>query len=225
MLPSHKTKPDGAFSHSSAYPLDESHALSKDEHLMALLALSHTPAEHQLYEAMLAETRARQSRTGAFSIRRMMELTGLSSYSMTRRSREGLLQKLSIESPAGEDTKESGAAVYLVYSPEEIFARRQASGQAPYPKEAAGYEENTAYSLAIERVIRHHNLSRREAQVTLLCAQGLTNAGIGRKLNVTEQTVKFHLRHIFVKFGVRRRAELISHLLMHDGSPARRDFI
>lgn len=192
--------------------------------MMALLALSHTPAEHQLYEALLAETRAHESRTGAFTLRRMMELTGLPSYSMTRRSREGLLQKLSIESRAREEANDSGAAVYLVYSPEEIFARRQASGIAPYPKEAVGYEENTAYSLAIDRVIRHHNLSRREAQVTLLCAQGLTNAGIGHKLNVTEQTVKFHLRHIFVKFGVRRRAELISHLLMHDGAPARQGF-
>jgi ATP/maltotriose-dependent transcriptional regulator MalT len=192
---------------------------------MALLALSHTPAEHQLYEAMLAESRARESRAVSFSIRRMMELTGLPSYSMTRRSREGLIQKLSIESRAKEEAGESSAAAYLVYSPEEIFARRQASGLAPYPKEAVGYEENTAYSLAIERVIRHHNLSRREAQVTLLCAQGLTNAGIGHKLNVTEQTIKFHLRHIFVKFGVRRRAELIAHLLMHDGAAARGGFI
>lgn len=192
---------------------------------MALLALSHTPAEHQLYEAMLAESLARQSRAVSFSIRRMMELTGLPSYSMTRRSREGLIQKLSIESRVREDAGESSAAAYLVYSPEEIFARRQARGLAPYPKEAVGYEENTAYSLAIERVIRHHNLSRREAQVTLLCAQGLTNAGIGHQLNVTEQTVKFHLRHIFVKFGVRRRAELIAHLLMHDGASARRGFI
>jgi DNA-binding CsgD family transcriptional regulator len=57
-------------------------------------------------------------------------------------------------------------------------------------------------------------LSRREAQVALCCVEGLTNAEIGTRLSVTEQTVKFHLRNIFVKFKVKRRAELISRLLM-----------
>jgi DNA-binding CsgD family transcriptional regulator len=60
-------------------------------------------------------------------------------------------------------------------------------------------------------------LSRREAQVALLCMRGLTNADIGRRLRVSEQTVKFHLRHVFIKFGVRRRAELISKLLWQYG--------
>ncbi|HCX28418.1 MAG TPA: hypothetical protein DHU55_01390 [Blastocatellia bacterium] len=48
----------------------------------------------------------------------------------------------------------------------------------------------------------------------MCCVQGLTNAEIGSRLLVTEQTVKFHLRRIFVKFGVKRRAELISRLLL-----------
>jgi DNA-binding CsgD family transcriptional regulator len=213
--------------HPSTYPLGESYTLTKDEQLMALLALSHTPIEHQLYEAMLAETQASRCRTGAFSVRRLMELTGLSSYSTIRRSRQGLLLKLSIESRVngGSEVVVGGAPtarIYFIYSPEEIFERRRASGLAPYPKEAQGYQESTAYSLAIERVIRHHNLSRREAQVTLLCTRGLTNAEIGEKLCVTEQTVKFHLRHIYIKFNVRRRAELISHLLMQDASQIER---
>jgi DNA-binding CsgD family transcriptional regulator len=66
----------------------------------------------------------------------------------------------------------------------------------------------------LQRVVEDKNLSRREAQVALCCAEGLTNAEIGARLLVTEQTVKFHLRNIFVKFGVKRRAELISRLLM-----------
>ena len=57
------------------------------------------------------------------------------------------------------------------------------------------------------------NLSRREAQVALACAEGMTNSEIGRRLSIGEQTVKFHLRNIFAKFGVRRRTELISRLL------------
>ena len=65
---------------------------------------------------------------------------------------------------------------------------------------------------AVRRVIDVGSLSRREAQVALCCAQGLTNAEIGIRLQVSEQTVKFHLRNIFVKFGVKRRAELVSRL-------------
>jgi len=42
--------------------------------------------------------------------------------------------------------------------------------------------------------------------------EGLTNAAIGTRLQVSEQTVKFHLRNIFVKFGVKRRAELVSRM-------------
>lgn len=61
-----------------------------------------------------------------------------------------------------------------------------------------------------------YDLSRREAQVALCCAEGLTNAEIGDRLCITEQTVKFHMRHLFIKFGVRRRGELISRLLRHE---------
>ena len=68
--------------------------------------------------------------------------------------------------------------------------------------------------MALTRIIQNQSLSRREAQVLLLCVRGLTNAAIGRQLLVSEQTVKFHLRHIFIKYGVRRRTELISKLLM-----------
>ena len=73
---------------------------------------------------------------------------------------------------------------------------------------------NQYFERAIKRVVANNNLSRREAQVALCCVEGLTNAEIGNRLSVSEQTVKFHLRHIFIKFGVQRRAELISRLLM-----------
>ncbi len=69
---------------------------------------------------------------------------------------------------------------------------------------------------ALERVVNGYDLSRREAQVALCCAEGLTNAEIGDRLCITEQTVKFHMRHLFIKLGVRRRAELISRLLRQE---------
>lgn len=196
-------------------PLGGLHEPAKDWQAMALLALSHTPIEHQLYQTMLSETGAMQSRFGAFSARRLMILTGLHGYSTIRRGLAGLVSKLSIERQKvnGNDDAQQLAAVYFIFTPEEIFTRRRAVGLAPFPKEVQAYESNRVFGLAIERVVGLHNLSRREAQVALCCAEGLTNAEIGLKLHVSEQTIKFHLRHIFVKFGVRRRTELVSRLL------------
>jgi DNA-binding CsgD family transcriptional regulator len=182
---------------------------------MALLALSHTPIEHQLYQAMLDELRAVRGRVGVFGVRRLMILTGLRSYSSVRRGCLGLLNKLSIESARNGDPQQRAA--YVVFSPEEIFARRRAAGVAPYPKEAQVCEGNAALALAVESIVRRHDLSRREALVILCCAEGMSNAEIGAKLHISEQTVKFHLRHIFIKFGVKRRTELVSRLLTQSG--------
>jgi DNA-binding CsgD family transcriptional regulator len=189
---------------------------SKDEQ-MALLALSHTPLEQQVYWAMLSEVTATNTRLGVFSTRRLMMLTGLNGFGAIKRAREGLIKRLSIEryEVAGE-TNQSGRpeTVYLVYQPEEIFARRKAAGLPPYPKEMEAHRVSAAFGHVMERVLDRHNLSRREAQVAFCCAEGLTNADIGKRLNISEKTVKFHLRHIFIKFGVKRRTELLSRLLM-----------
>ena len=195
-------------------------ALTESNESMALLALSHTPVEHKLYEAMLVETAAARTRVGTFSVRRLMTLTGLNSYSTIRRARTVLLSKLSIDCQkvAGEGSLQQPSSVYLVYRPEEIFARRRQAGLEPYPQEYRGPANRTGFSVAIERVVKSHSLSRREAQVALCCAEGLSNLEIGAKLFISEQTVKFHLRHVFVKFGVKRRGELISRLLCHGGA-------
>jgi DNA-binding CsgD family transcriptional regulator len=178
---------------------------------MALVALSHTPVEHRLYRAMLLALDENAKAAAWLTARRLMVLTGIR-LSTIRRGLEGLLSKLSIE--RAEKTNESGrreaGAVYRVYPPEEVIARRRERGFAGVERQ----ELNHSFERAISRVVEHRNLSRREAQVALCCVEGLTNAQIGSRLQVTEQTVKFHLRHIFIKFGVRRRAELISRLLM-----------
>jgi DNA-binding CsgD family transcriptional regulator len=179
---------------------------------MALLALSHTPVEHQLYVAMRDETSSEEMEQGVFSVRRLMQLTGLNSYSTVRRGRDGLLHKKSIEARRVEHPKGT-RTVYRVFNPLEIFTRRRDAGMAPYPKELDDYASVPGFGRALDRVLEGFSLSRREAQVALACAEGLTNSEIGRKLFISEQTVKFHLSHIFVKLGVRRRAELVSRLL------------
>lgn len=187
---------------------------------MALLALSHSPVEQALYEALRAATGGENSScVGSLSLRRLLELTGLGSYTTVRRARSGLVAKLSIDckrASAEECGEEGAGSFYLVYSPEEIFERRRAAGLDPYPKEYQSHARGAGFVPALERVVNGYDLSRREAQVALCCAEGLTNAEIGDRLCITEQTVKFHMRHLFVKFGVRRRAELISRLLRQE---------
>lgn len=197
-------------------PLGGCDGHSKDGQSMALLALSHTPLEHQLYWAMFKEVTETNTRIGDFSARILMMLTGLNSFSAVRRARAGLLKKLSIERyiVVGDRNPPHKRHVYFLFTPEEIFARRRAAGLEPHRTEFEPREFSPTFGQVIERVLAHHDLSRREAQVALCCAEGLTNAQIGDKLLIGEQTVKFHLRHIFIKFRVKRRAELMARLLI-----------
>jgi DNA-binding CsgD family transcriptional regulator len=221
MFPSDKQTSGVALSHT--YSLGENPERVPNEQTMALLALSHTVAEHRLYSAMLSEIAAVGTRVGAFSTRRLMTLTGINGYSTIRRGLLGLLGKLSIERQkvAGDNGHMRGNTrldtVYLIFSPEEILERRRNAGLPAYPKELQAHEGSVPFGRAIQRVVSLNNLSRREAQVALCCADGLTNAQIGEKLRVSEQTVKFHLRNIFSKFGVKRRTELVSRLLQGNG--------
>jgi len=198
---------------SETYSLGELRELAADRGAMALVALSHTPLEHRIYLSMLSETSTRDEQSGIFPTRQLMTLTNIRSSSTVRRGLEGLIAKLSIERQSN-DGNAGSSRHYCVHTPEEILARRDAMGIDAFPRAVRIREGNQYFERAIRRVVADNNLSRREAQVALCCVEGLTNAEIGNRLNVSEQTVKFHLRHIFVKFGVRRRAELISRLLM-----------
>lgn len=193
------------------------------EQAMALVALSHTIIEHQLYSAMLAEIATVGTCVASLTTRRLMSLTGINGYSTVRRGVTGLVNKLSIERQkvAGHNGGHQPPLVYLVFTPAEILTRRRAVGLPAYPKGVESEHGTLSLGPAVKRVVDGRNLSRREAQVALCCAQGLTNAEIGTRLTVSEQTVKFHLRNIFVKFGVKRRAELVSHLF-RDGELSER---
>lgn len=205
---------------SKTYPLGEKIEHSGDGPTMALVALSHTPVERRLYAAMLVamNQRTAQAETwpDVFTVRALMEFTGIVSLSTIRRGLEGLVSKFSVERQAksnGNGARDHAAA-YRVFKPEEVIARREQQGMKSYTKGIESSAGNRSFERVIQRVVENKNLSRREAQVALCCVEGLTNAEIGLRLLVTEQTVKFHLRHIFIKFGVKRRAELISRLLL-----------
>jgi DNA-binding CsgD family transcriptional regulator len=200
---------------SETYPLGEPGDLFADGRAMALVALSHTPLEHRIYLTMLSETSTRGMNSAPFNTRQLMTLADIRSSGTVRRGLEGLITKHSIERLAnGAAVNGSAAKHFCVRRPEDILARRHALGVETYPREVRIREGNQFFERAIKRVVANNMISRREAQAALCCVEGLTNAEIGSRLGVSEQTVKFHLRHIFIKFGVKRRAELISRLLM-----------
>ncbi|GAB2627358.1 DNA-binding response regulator [Paractinoplanes abujensis] len=52
-----------------------------------------------------------------------------------------------------------------------------------------------------------YGLTAREREVLDLITDGYSNAAIGRRLTISEKTVKNHLNHIFGKLGVTNRTE------------------
>jgi DNA-binding CsgD family transcriptional regulator len=217
------------------YPLGEKNERANAVSAMAMVALSHTPVERRLYAAMLNalaavhESSANSPETPSsnlnsqppdrFTVRRVMELAGIASVTTIRRGLAGLVAKLSVErqprnnGDSGNGAQDRGVA-YRVFFPDEVLARREQQGIKTFTNGSESRAHQHSFERVIHRLLENRNLSRREAQVAVCCVEGLTNAEIGSRLLVTEQTVKFHMRNIFVKFGVKRRAELISRLLM-----------
>lgn len=195
-------------------------------------------------ETSAGDSSANSPAPGAvFTVRRVMELTEITNLSTVRRGLEGLVAKSSAERvgktndgenldgesdrPGDGDGRNGGnggggqsngngkreqCVGYRVRLPEEVIALRDESGTNTFTRGISGSDRS--FERVLQRIVATRNLSRREAQVALCCVEGLTNAEIGSRLLVKEQTVKFHLRHVFLKFGVKRRAELISRLLL-----------
>jgi DNA-binding NarL/FixJ family response regulator len=51
------------------------------------------------------------------------------------------------------------------------------------------------------------DLTRREHEVLELMAEGLTNAGIAKRLYLSERTVEAHVRHVLVKLNIPERED------------------
>ncbi|AMN45763.1 LuxR family transcriptional regulator [Steroidobacter denitrificans] len=61
-------------------------------------------------------------------------------------------------------------------------------------------------------------LSSRETEIVTLLARGMFNREIGERLFISENTVKFHLKNIYAKLGVKSRSQAIHRLRV--GLPA-----
>jgi two-component system nitrate/nitrite response regulator NarL len=54
-----------------------------------------------------------------------------------------------------------------------------------------------------------NGLTSREREVVSAVAEGLSNKEIGRRLNLSEGTVKVHLHNIYSRLGVKNRTALV----------------
>lgn len=53
----------------------------------------------------------------------------------------------------------------------------------------------------------HENLTKREEEILSLVAKGLSNKLIARELDISDGTVKVHVKHLLKKLGLRSRVE------------------
>jgi ATP/maltotriose-dependent transcriptional regulator MalT len=59
------------------------------------------------------------------------------------------------------------------------------------------------------------SLTGRELEVLALVAAGMTNRGIGQRLDISQHTVGRHLENIFTKLGVTTRAAATAYAYEH----------
>src|SRR5574341_1127610 len=78
--------------------------------------------------------------------------------------------------------------------------RQVAAGQMVFPQAARRW-------LVPRSAAGPNALTEREAAVLALVAEGKSNAQIAAALNLSENTIKFHLRNLFAKLGVANRTE------------------
>lgn len=114
---------------------------------------------------------------------------------------------------------EAGAVGYLLKDadPEDILrgVRDAAAGGVPLSPRAA-----TALLPRNRPATRGtlDSLTPRERDVLALVAQGMTNKGIGRRLAISEKTVKAHLSHVFAVVGVTDRTSAALWAQRHGGT-------
>ncbi len=88
-------------------------------------------------------------------------------------------------------------------SPQQTLSaiRQVVDGQLVFPQAARRWLEARGARSGVSE------LTGREREVWALLAEGLTNVQIAARLSLSENTVKFHVQHLYQKLGVKNRTE------------------
>src|SRR6266511_3499006 len=98
------------------------------------------------------------------------------------------------------DAGAEGLALKTESPQQTLTAIRQVhAGQLVFPQAARRWIEGRAGAPG--------DLTPREREVWALVAGGLTNPQIAERLGLSDNTVKFHVQHLFSKLGVKNRTE------------------
>ncbi|HLP77476.1 MAG TPA: response regulator transcription factor [Candidatus Paceibacterota bacterium] len=105
---------------------------------------------------------------------------------------------------------QAGAQSYLLkdMSDDDVLSmiRMVHAGEAQLPKNVAG---------RLAERMKREELTRREMEVLELLVKGRSNKEIGDLLGVSEAAVKFRLKGLFLKLGVKDRTEAVVSALRH----------
>jgi len=118
---------------------------------------------------------------------------------------------------------DAGAAIYCVKTAEKddlASAVRQAFRHSIFIATDRRRALALADPVATQEAVAE--LTRREAEILRLVAEGHSNSQLARMLWVTEQTVKFHLSNIYRKLNVANRTEASRWAQLHGLLPATR---
>ena len=109
---------------------------------------------------------------------------------------------------------DAGAMGYLLKdaAPEEIFAAIRGAVQG-----RSVMSPPVASRLFQQLRNPEEILTPREAELLSLLTEGLSNRELGRRLFISEATVKTHLAHIYAKLGVETRAAAIATAIRREG--------
>ena len=109
---------------------------------------------------------------------------------------------------------DAGAMGYLLKdaAPEEIFAAIRGAVQGK-----SVMSPPVASRLFQQLRNPEEILTPREAELLSLLTEGLSNRELGRRLFISEATVKTHLAHIYTKLGVDTRAAAIATAIRREG--------
>lgn len=111
-----------------------------------------------------------------------------------------------LESATVVSALKAGASGYLLKDTQAPELRRTikaaAAGQVQLSPQASAYLVRE-----IQAVTPPELLTERETEVLRLLAQGQSNKDIARHLQIVEDTVKVHVKHILAKLGVQSRTQ------------------
>ena len=132
---------------------------------------------------------------------------------------DGIFQGWEAPPPSFSHTNGSGRFVFRAYwlqSP-TVYLEPETQGYSPGEDGLIGVviEHQEPLRLQLQRKLQVWRLSPREQEVGLALAEGLSQATIAARLNVSIQTVMTYVRRLYAKLEVHNRAELLDKL-RHD---------